>query len=203
MGLVLDTAPSAYPVTLEEAKIHLRLADLAEEDSIVSYLITAATEQAEAFTQRRFITQTWKLLFDSFPSKLTPTEDWPGAIRLPYPPLQSITHVKYYDTNSTQQTLTAGTNYVVDTGTQPGRIVPAPQLIWPSVQTEKLNAVEIKFVCGYGAAAAVPASIKAAILLILAHYYEYRQEVVTGTIVTKIPMASEWLLWPYRDLRAV
>jgi len=41
-------------------------------------------------------------------------------------------------------------------------------------------------------------SITAAILLITGHLYENREEVVTGTIATRLPMASESLMWPYR-----
>lgn len=194
-ALALDTAPTTYPVSLEEVKLHLRLADQSEEDALLTILIDAATAQAELFTQRRFVSQTWKLYLDSWPGD--------GVILLPYPPLQSVTYIKYYDTQGTLQTLSTS-DYVVDSNNFPARIVPAPQLVWPSLQTDKVNGIEIKFISGYlntTAVNALPGSIKAAILLIVAHFYEHRQEFITGTIIAKVPMASEWLLWPYRDIR--
>lgn len=38
----------------------------------------------------------------------------------------------------------------------------------------------------------------AAVLLIVAHLYDNRQEVVTGTIATQVPFGAEKILWPYR-----
>lgn len=185
-------APTIYPVTLEEAKIHLRLEDSDEEDLLIENLIIAATEQAEKFLDRKLITQTWQLFADNF---------WSEELTIPYPPLQSVTHIKYYDSGGTLTTM-PGADYVVDTKKQPGRIVAAPNLVWPSVEADRINAVEIQFVCGYGADGSfVPGSIKAAILLMIAHFFEHRQEVIVGTISSEINKNAEWLMWPFRDLR--
>lgn len=199
MSYVLDTAPTTYPVTLEEAKIYLKLNDISEEDSLVTELIQTATEQVEAFTERRLITQTWRYLLDVFPP-LDYRAKWPGAILLPFPPCQSVTWVKYYSTSGTFTTMTSGTDYVAEKDSQPCRVVPAPNIPWPSTQTDRTNAVEVKFVCGYGAAAAVPGSIKIAIKRILLSYFDNRGAYV-DTRLNVMPEVSERLLWPYRDLR--
>lgn len=205
MALKLTVAPENYPVTLEEAKAHLRLGDSTDEDPIVEALIAAATEQAEIFTARRFVEQTWKLYGDTF-SQLTTCGS--AAIQIPYPPLVEIDSVKYYDTQGTLRTLVEDTDYQVETFSEPARISPMPGTVWPSTEANKLNAVEISFICGYvdddvdtENRLLIPYSIRAAILLILAHLFEHRQEFVVGSIIAKIPMTSEWLLYPYRDLR--
>lgn len=196
-ALELVTAPTSQPISMEEAKIHLRLGDQDEEDLLIETFLAAATEQAEEFTRRRFVTQTWKVFMDEFQC------DSDDAILLPYPPTQSITHVKYYDVSGTLVTLVNNTDYVLDSKRKPARLLPASNVVWPTVQTDKPNAVEIQFVCGYGTPSVVPSSIKAACLLILANLFEHRQELIVGNIVNQIPKASEWLLWPYRDFRFV
>lgn len=192
----LSEAPETFPVSLEEAKIHLRLGDLDEEDDLIEVLIAAATEQAEIFTGRRLITQEWTYYQDSFAS-----DTCDGSILLPYPPISEVTTVKYYDSAGTLTTLVKDTDYSVDIVSMAARIRPAPQRVWPVTQLDKMNAVVIDFTSGYGEGANVPGSIKAAILLILAHFYEHRQEFIVGSIVTPIPKNSEWLLWPYRYIR--
>lgn len=193
MTLSLLTAPLKFPVTLEEVKIYLRLDEESDEDSLLQILIAAATEQAESFTQRRFITQTWILSFDEFCEV---------EIILPYPPAATVNSIKYFDTAGNFTTLAESVDWVVDISANPARIRTAPLGAWPPVQVDKQNAVEIEFSCGYGDEPSdVPAGIRSAILLLISHLYENRAEVITGTIVSNIPKASEWLLYPFRDLR--
>jgi uncharacterized phiE125 gp8 family phage protein len=179
MPTKLIAAPLEHPVTLAEARQHLRVTTTAE-DALILALIYAAVEHAETFTSRALITQTWELSIDTFSG---------SAIELPKPKLQSVTSVKYIDLDGATQTVPAA-DYQVDALTEPGRIKLVPTASWPSVK-EQLNAVTIRFVAGYGLAAAVPFQIKAAILL-LVQYHEQRDA------MAKILEAAERLLWPYR-----
>jgi uncharacterized phiE125 gp8 family phage protein len=180
-ALELKTAPTHEPITLEEAKDHLRV-DGTDDDALISDLITAARKRAEKFQRRAFITQTWTVFLDEFPV-------W---IRLPKPPLQSVTSVKYLDTDGVQQTL-ASADYRVDTKSVPARITPAWNESWPSTRAVT-NAVEIEMVVGYGAATVVPEEARAAIKIYLGGLYENREP-------TKEEMDSvEALLWPDRVL---
>jgi uncharacterized phiE125 gp8 family phage protein len=61
----------------------------------------------------------------------------------------------------------------VDAFSEPGLICFAYGKSWPATYPET-NAVRIRFVAGYGAAADVPCEIKHAILLKVADLYEYR-----------------------------
>lgn len=195
MGLAIapSSAPSAEPLTTAEAKAHLRV-DTADDDTYIDTLILAARQQAESITRRALITQTWKYYLAQFPIS-TPGQ-FPNAIELPLAPLQSITSVKYTDNDGVQQTVDSG-DYDVDINIEPGRIIPSFGNVWPSTRYQA-NSVEIEHIVGYGNASAdIPAQIIHAIKLLIGHWYENREEVVTGTIATKLPDTVQFLLDRY------
>lgn len=218
----LITAPTEEPVSLIEAKAHLRV-DIGDDDALISAMNVAARQEAEAACRRAFVTQQWKLMLDRFPAPAmnVGSATWYGPqwgnspgpltvvqpdgstgyeILLPQPPLISVDSVKYIDVDGNLQTL-ASTDYKVDTVTEPARLVPAYGKNWPATRNE-INAVEVTFTCGYGAAAAVPEAIKAWIKLRLGAMYENRESDVAllrGSIEA-LPFADK-LLAPYRALR--
>lgn len=159
-GLTITTAPSVEPLTTAEAKARLRIT-VTDEDTDIGTLITQARELAEAECGRAFVTQTLTMRMDDFPRGADRT------IYVPRPPLQSVSWVKYYDADGAQQTYSAD-NYHVATLSEPGRIVRVDGGVWPAVDYGRPEAVEVKFVCGFGLAAAVPAAAKAAMLLVMA-----------------------------------
>lgn len=185
----LITAPLDEPVTLLQAKQHLR-ETLSDQDANILAAMYAAREHAESFTGRALCTQTWELLLDSFPSS--------REIELPFPPLQSVTSVKYIDTDDVEQTFAAA-NYHVDAASTPGRVRLKPTASWPSI-ADQPNAVTVRFVAGYGGMAAVPFTIKAAILLVVGHLFEHREE-NQDFAVHEMPLGAERLLWPHRIVR--
>jgi uncharacterized phiE125 gp8 family phage protein len=189
MGLSLFVPPAEEPITLAEARLHLRVTQN-EENALIMALIAAAREHAEAHTRRRFITQEWDWVMDAFPS---------GTVELPGAPLQSVTSVSYLDGAGATQVL-PGSSYQVDIKTDPGRIAPANGATWPTTNSGTLNAVTIRFVCGYGKIAAVPKSIKQAILLMIGHWWEHREE-ASDFELFPVPYAVDALLSPFRVLR--
>lgn len=184
MGLVRLEAPAALH-TLAELQLHLRV-DNAEEDDRLLALGAAAVEAAEAFTRRRFVSQKWRLLLDAWPDR---------AITVPYAPLLSVESVKYVDAAGTLQTL-ATTQYAVRTTETPGEIVRAYDVSWPDVRTW-VDVVRVEFTAGYGAAAAVPAAIRQAVLLIVGGLYDNPANVVAGISASEIPATARALLGPY------
>ncbi len=183
MNLALVIGPQSEPVAIAEAKLHARIT-ITSEDSMIQELIIAARQFAESFTRRRLITQTWDGLLDCFPA-------W--GIEMPHAPLISVTSIQYIDTAGGLQTLNP-TTYVVDVKSSPGRITPAFGQTWPPTRTE-LNAVTIRFVCGYGNASAVPDSIKNAMKLHIQAHYD------RGEQMEALVDAAERLLAPYRLIR--
>lgn len=199
MALQIVTAPTVEPVSLQEARGYARVDDdFTKDDGLISNLIIAARQDAEKITWRALVTQTWKLVADRFPrpgngytAAIWYGPQWgnmPGPITmapldgktgyeifLPKPPLQSVTSIKYIDTDGAQQTLDPSL-YIVDTASEPGRLTPAYGQTWPTIR-EQANAVEIVFVCGYGLAAAVPAGIKRWMQIRVDTLYNNREEV--------------------------
>ena len=120
MSLFLVTAPTKEPVSLADAKTHLRV-DVDDENDLIASLIVAAREYVETFTHRALVTQTWDLKLDQFPCR-------GEAIWLPKPPASSVTSITYTATDGTSTTWSSAL-YTTDLPTGPtarmGRITPA------------------------------------------------------------------------------
>lgn len=187
----LVTGPTEKPVTRAEQKDHAGIPSAdTTHDTYIDRLIAAATDTAEKITNRKFITQTWDLFFDMFP--------YSADIELPYPKTQSLTWVKYYDPDGTQRTLES-TYYQEDFHGIVGLIALAPdQNKWPDTQLRKRNAVNIRYVAGYGNAEAVPDAIKQAIMILAQTWFENREEVVMGAMPAIVPRTVDRLLADYR-----
>jgi uncharacterized phiE125 gp8 family phage protein len=190
MGIKQTSAPSAEPVTTAAFKSHARI-DIDDDDTLVDNLLLGAREHVEAYTRRQLITATWTWELNGFP----PSSYHP--IFLPYPPLQSITSIKYYDTAGDQQTW-SNTLYTVDTKSEPGKVYPNYGEIYPSTRLQ-YNAVEIIFVAGYGDAGTdLPESILIAMKMLAAEMYERREQTVVGQPINKVSLAAERLLDRYQ-----
>ena len=231
MAVYLIEGPAVEPLSLDQAKAHLRV-DIDDDDDLISTLITAAREYCEEFCHRAFITQTWQLLLDHFPGVADHNQGYAdlgvmgdaalgiglppvgytfayqsevyfraGSIILPKPPLQQIEFIHYLDQNGDLQTLDPS-DYQVDIASEPARAAPAPNNNWPltwmSIRAPVLNSVIIQYICGFGDDPTdVPASIRAAMKLMIAHWYENRSAVQTGyrAAAVEIPDAADMLLW--------
>ena len=146
------TPPSYLPLSLSEAKNDLKISTNADDDRIQRIMRTSI-DTIETFTGKRLITQTWDYYFDYFCDE----------IKVPYPPLQSITYIKYKDTSGAWQTLSTSV-YDVDTFSVPGKVYRAYNATWPSIQ-EVQNAINIRFIAGYGSVSDIPERFIDAILL--------------------------------------
>lgn len=187
MKLKLYAGPTTEPVTLAEVKLHLRI-DHTEEDALLTGLVTAARQLLENDVRRALITQTWELVLDAFPGE--------GYLCLPRPPLQSVTSVTY-TTQAGVATTFAASNYVVDTYTEPGRIVLKTGSSWPGETLKEAAGVVVRYVAGFGAASAVPQLFKQAIWLMVGHWYENR-EAVSERSAAELPQAYYRLMWSER-----
>lgn len=189
MPYKLVTEPASEPVSLTEAKRHLRV-DYTDDDDLIAIFIKAARQHAETYTGRAFIDQTWELTLDEFPD---------NEIQILKPPLIEVESVKYDDAAGDEQTLSDGLDYTVDLASEPGWIVPTDQT-WPTT-FDGINAVRVRFRAGYVGgspeAETVPNDLKAAILLYVGTLYANRETVVIGA-ATKLPWASEQLLRLHR-----
>ena len=186
--------PTKFPVTLDEAKLHLRLplelpeGSVSIEDELIHRLIGAATQDAELYQGRAYITRTLRLNLDRFPAA-------GGPIYLPFPPVQQVLSVEYTDAAGQQHTLPA-TDYVADLAAAPARLVPAPGKGWPLTSLRPVAGVTVTYVAGYGEDPQdVPENIRSAILLLVGHLYEHREAVFSdrGT-PQELPLGVTYLL---------
>lgn len=164
----VTTAPTELPVTIQEAKRHLRIPQGVDTwDILISSLITAATTWAENYTQRRFVQATVRQWHDQFPSDQSPVMLQANIVT------DDVTfEVNYWDADDVSTVLVKDTDYKVETIQEPGSIYLTPNTFWPTTKSGKRNAVRITYKAGYGAASAVPYELKQAILLIMASWYE-------------------------------
>lgn len=203
MPLQLVTPPAEEPVSIIDAKLHLRV-DFDEDDTLIASLISASRQAAETLTGCQFVTARWKLVLDSFPGPSLmgvlagQALTLPGhAILLPKCPVQSVLAINYLDMNAVLQTMPAST-YTVDTACEPARITPVFGQIWP-LALPQIGAVTVTFDAGYGAPSDVPEGIKIWIKLRVGSLYAYREEVAvtSGGRIETLPF-MDGLLDPYK-----
>lgn len=183
-------SPSVEPLTRTEAKLFCRV-DHTADDDLIDALIKSARERIEEDLERALITQTWQLSLSGWPST--------GVIRLPRAPLAAVTSVVYVDDDGNSNTFSSA-GYSINTAAEPGELLLPPSGAWPSASLYPGLSITITYTAGYGAASsAVPASILAALRLLVKHLYDNRETVVIGRAEARlIPMSVNYLLDPYR-----
>lgn len=151
-------------------------------DPLLTMLLAGATKAAESAMRRALVTQVWELTLDCF-------DAWETTI--PLPTLQSVDSINYVDTNGNAQLLSP-TKYLVDVKSAPGRVTPAFGEIWP-ITRYQMNAVTIRFTCGYGAPGAVPQGIKDWIAMRMASLLQNPSEIVIDDRVAIAVVPKSWM----------
>lgn len=192
MALILITPPDVEPVTLAEAKTALRV-DGTVDDLLISTYIAVARDYVERTARPKLalITQTWRFIADEWP-------DGDTVELRPYP-LQVVGSIKYTDDSGVERTFSSS-NYLVDTASEPGRIRLKGTASWPSTTLRDLNGLAIEFDAGFGDAGSdVPEMLRQAILLLVAHWYENREPILTtGAMPMQIALSVAALMSPWR-----
>jgi len=156
------------------------------QDDLLNADITAAREHVEDITRRALLTQTWDYFLDTFPSA--------NFIKLPYGNLQSVTSVKYTDSDGDETTLTETTDYIVEmNGDQCGKIVLPYGVSWPSFTPYPSKPIVVRFKCGWTTRALVPYKIKAAIKMICTDLFLNREAQIVGKDYSTNPAVQRLL----------
>lgn len=167
LDLVLFERASAFAVTLDEVKTHLRLpADSTEEDYLLFGLVEAATEMAESRLRQKIMTQAW----DWYVNELGGY-----CLHVPIGPLLGVTEFAYYNSTGTL-TVWNDQNYLVDVGALRARIMPKVNVPWPTLY-DRPQAVKIRLSVGYGTREQVPRAIRTWIVCMVGTLYENRETV--------------------------
>ena len=186
----LKTDATTEPITTAQAKAHCNITT-SDDDTYIDILIKAARQKVESDTGRAFINQSWYLYLDSFPVSSG------TALYLPMSPMSAVTAIKYTDTADAEQTWSSA-YYDADTAHEPGRVLPKYGYTYPTDVKDKPSCVQVEYVSGYGAnigaAALLPATMTQALYLLVSHWYENREVIITGTIVSNTPLAYDSLI---------
>ena len=193
-SLTRQTSPAVEPVTLAEAKAHLRV-DVSDDDAYIGTLITAAREWCEQYLDRTLVNTQWVMRFDAFPP------DGTHDIELPRPPMVSsgtATAVALTFTYENGTTATYSTaSYRVDRASTPGAVKTLYGQTWPPHLLDD-NAISVTWWAGYGASgSSVPAAIRSAVLMLVGLFYEKRMAADAGSLA-EVPFGVKSLLDAHR-----
>jgi uncharacterized phiE125 gp8 family phage protein len=171
-SLVRITPPDEPILSIEQARAQCRVdawgsPAVHPDDELLESYVQAATDEldgVDGWLNRALVTQTWQLSLDYFPERV---------IRVPLPPLQSVTQIEYDAPDGTPTVLDTDA-YDVVIAADPGFIIPATSLSWPST-LDREAAVRIRYVAGYGDAEDVPEIIKNYIRQRVGQSYDVRE----------------------------
>lgn len=179
--------PFIEPISLAEAKQHLRV-DTASDDAYIASLITAAREFCEDYLDRTLTHTQWQMKMDNFPSE----------IMLPRPPAvasgtATSVVVTYVENSLGGTSVLSSSEYRVDRDSTPGAIRPLYGGSWPSHLSDQ-NSVTVTWWGGYGPnPESVPQVVRHAMLMLVGTWYERRQA-VDSVSATEVPMGARALL---------
>lgn len=182
--LKIITPPVGFAVTLSELKAWAKLPEDDAEDTVYTAIVQAACEWTEKFLRRPLLTQTLELHLERFPVD--------RVIRLPRPPVQSISSVTYRSTaDGAYLTLAADLYEIVIDGDGLATLLLKPNRNWPAVQVFP-GAVKVRFVCGWTSAAVIPEAIRRAILIV-AHGMAVRRTCFDAFLAQEVkPLLAPW-----------
>lgn len=134
------TLPRAEPISLEEAKDHVRQSHSAD-DTYIGVLIGAARARVEKITGRALVLQTWDYALDGFPHD--------ERLELPRPPVRAVSSVTYHDDDLSTSTVFSSSKYQVDMLKTPAAVVLKYGESWPSDVLRQSSGVVVRFRAGY------------------------------------------------------
>jgi uncharacterized phiE125 gp8 family phage protein len=178
------TPPVGEPLTLAEARAHLRV-DQTADDPVITSLITVVRTHLERATGLALITRTFRLYLDRWPEA--------RALEIGRGPVTSIEAITVYDALGAPRAADM-TGFALDGAAHP------PRLFLPRMPEtfRAINGIEIDFTAGFGpTGVTVPATIRRALLLHLALLFAYRGAVSLEDQPVDVPAGYDRLLAPY------
>lgn len=187
MAITRLSAPLAPVLAIADVKRHLRI-EHDDDDTYLAELVFQSTDHLESVAGLRLMTQTWRQYLDEMPQS--------RSIRLTVQPVHSIAAMRVYDEAGDPQAVSPA-NLELDAVSSPPRLV-----VHETVQTAKpINGIEIDIVAGFGDTPAdVPDSLRRALLLLVAHAYEFRGAVPVDQQPASEPHGFRTLIAPFRRI---
>ncbi len=188
MTAILINGPAIEPVSMEEAKAHLRVENTAD-DLLISTLITTARVHVETTTRRQLIAQEWRVVYDGLPAD--------GTLNLGVAPVTEIKSVFVYNAQNTPYQVPSS-HYRADIILAPGHL--HIKGLGPG-GPDNVSGITVDLTAGYGPNPEnVPPPLRQAVLQLVAHWYEHREAVPLGMSAIAEPGAFAALVEPYKVL---
>ena len=166
------TQPATEVVATDVMKNNLKLDGITADDSLVATLLIAARQRCEEYCNIKFIDTVIEQVWDEFPKGAK----FQNCLNLTIGNASAVESFKYYDESGVIQTWSAS-NYILDTYSKSGRICTAANVDYPTIDTDRINAIVVRYTSGFGSSAsAVPDAIKHAIMLQASYLYSNRED---------------------------
>lgn len=187
----LVTAPTAKPISLAEAKAHLRV-DHDLENDVIERAIAAAVVHLDGYVGilgRALMAQRWRQFFSFWPASRT--------LRLSLAPAVDIVEIRVRASDGAETVLDPAGYRLLARASQPQVLFPVSASL-PAPACEP-DAIAVTYDAGYGAAADVPEPIRQAVLLMVGDMYRFPETVALGA-AGAVPMSAtvDRLLAPFR-----
>ena len=185
------TDTSTEPITVSEAKAHLRV-DTTDDDSYITNLIKVARQSAEISLRRSLgVNQVYQVAYKTYPTVQR-------KLRIPNPPFISATSLKYFDLDNVEQTVASDKLVIDSTGDTNAFVAIKSSGLFNSISFEKVAPVVFTYTAGYSDVADIPQPIIQGMYLLLSHYYDTREPIsYTGTPIA-IPRSVDFLFNQYK-----
>ncbi len=184
MALILITPPTGEPISLADAKAHLRLT-INDDDTYISTLMIAARRTVESRYGINIMQQSWSLFADAWPAD--------GIFHLPLWPVLSVESLTSFADDDTASVIDPA-HYYLDQATRPPRLALRVGRVF-APPGRKINGLKLNFTSGFGVL--IPQEIKQALLAVVTDWYQHRGDEQGGTL----PPAALELLSAYRNVR--
>ena len=166
------TQPASEVVATDVMKNNLKLDGITADDSLVATLLIAARQRCEEYCNIKFIDTVIEQVWDEFPRGAK----FQNCLNLTIGNASAVESFKYYDEAGVIQTWSAS-NYILDTYSKSGRICTAANVDYPTIDTDRINAIVVRYTSGFGSSAStVPDAIKHAIMLQASYLYSNRED---------------------------
>lgn len=180
--------PSADLMPLADLKVHCQIdPDQTEHDAWLMSRLRAAVNISQDYCRTAWVEQQIRLVGEEFPS------GWRGAIALPIGPVISVQSVNYRNAAGELVTLENDLDYVLILGTNPEKISHGYSTWWPSNASCFPGSVTVDYLAGYPSAGSpagadqVPDEIKEACAMLVADWFNNREDSISGTIIGRVP----------------
>lgn len=198
------SGPTTEPISRDQAKAQCRVdPDITEDDAWFDEAITEARAYVEDQLKSTLVETEYEIAFEEWPCGWdAATGD--GRIELPFGPILGVDSVHHLDTDGADTLLAESGYRLIQNGTT-GFLLPAYGDWWPPARVQA-QSIRVRYRAGYpstgspAGADGVPPPVVRGIKMLVAHWYQNRETVLTGTISDNIAKGLEDVISAYRNL---